>query len=45
MKRNPIAILRGISPEDAADIAAVLIEAGIDTVGVPSNSPNPFDGI
>ncbi len=39
MKRNLIAILRGIRPEEAIEIAAVLIEAGITTIEVPLNSP------
>jgi 2-dehydro-3-deoxyphosphogalactonate aldolase len=45
MSRPLIAILRGIVPEEAVDIAAVLIEAGIDRIEVPLNSPDPFSSI
>jgi 2-dehydro-3-deoxyphosphogalactonate aldolase len=45
MSRPLIAILRGIVPEEAVDIAAVLIEAGIDRIEVPLNSPDPFASI
>jgi 2-dehydro-3-deoxyphosphogalactonate aldolase len=45
MKRNLIAILRGLDPARAAETAAVLIEAGITTIEVPLNSPRPLDSI
>ena len=45
MSRPLIAILRGIEPTEAAAIAAVLIEAGIDRIEVPLNSPDPFTSI
>jgi 2-dehydro-3-deoxyphosphogalactonate aldolase len=45
MSRPLIAILRGIVPEEAVDIAAVLIEAGIDRIEVPLNSPDPLSSI
>jgi 2-dehydro-3-deoxyphosphogalactonate aldolase len=45
MSRPLIAILRGIVPEEAVDIAAVLIEAGIDRIEVPLNSPGPLSSI
>ena len=40
-----IAILRGLTPDAAEGIGAALIEAGIDRIEVPLNSPNPFDSI
>jgi len=45
MSRPLIAILRGILPNEAADVAATLIECGIDRIEVPLNSPDPFDSI
>jgi 2-dehydro-3-deoxyphosphogalactonate aldolase len=43
--RNIIAILRGITPSDAASAAEALVTAGITTLEVPLNSPDPFDSI
>ncbi|MCO4848026.1 MAG: 2-dehydro-3-deoxy-6-phosphogalactonate aldolase [Yoonia sp.] len=40
-----IAILRGVTPSEAAPIAASLIDAGITQIEVPLNSPDPFDSI
>lgn len=45
MSRNLIAILRGIKPEEVRDIGQVLIEAGIDRIEVPLNSPQPLKSI
>lgn len=39
MSRNIIAILRGITPPEAVDIAGRLIDAGITRIEVPLNSP------
>lgn len=40
-----VAILRGLEPERAVDIGAVLIEAGFEMIEVPLNSPDPFTSI
>lgn len=43
--RNLIAILRGITPPEAAAAARVLVAAGISRIEVPLNSPDPFASI
>ncbi|MEL7175502.1 MAG: 2-dehydro-3-deoxy-6-phosphogalactonate aldolase [Pseudomonadota bacterium] len=45
MTRPLIAILRGITPDEAVPICGALIEAGIDWVEVPMNSPEPVKSI
>lgn len=40
-----IAILRGVQPQEAEAIAAVLAEAGFAIVEVPLNSPSPLESI
>lgn len=46
MSRCPlVAILRGVRPEEAEAIGAVLIKAGFSMIEVPLNSPDPFDSI
>lgn len=45
MPRNIIAILRGIAPDQAVDAVEALIKAGITSIEVPLNSPDPFNSI
>lgn len=45
MKREIIAILRGVSPAEAVDVCKVIVDAGIDMIEVPLNSPDPFVSI
>ncbi|MEO0916522.1 MAG: 2-dehydro-3-deoxy-6-phosphogalactonate aldolase [Pseudomonadota bacterium] len=45
MSRPLIAILRGVTPDEAAPICAALIDAGVTKIEVPLNSPDPFDSI
>ena len=40
-----IAILRGVEPEEAVEVATILYEAGFRIVEVPLNSPSPFVSI
>ena len=40
-----IAIIRGITPEDAEAVGGALIDAGLRIIEVPLNSPRPFDSI
>jgi 2-dehydro-3-deoxyphosphogalactonate aldolase len=43
--RNIIGIFRGIKPDECEAIVRGAIEAGITTIEVPLNSPEPFDSI
>ena len=40
-----VAIIRGVTPPDAAGIAQALFDGGIRIIEVPLNSPDPFDSI
>lgn len=45
MTRPIIAILRGVTPGEAVPVGAALVEAGIASIEVPLNSPDPFESI
>ena len=40
-----VAIIRGVTPREAAAIGRALVDGGIRIVEVPLNSPDPFDSI
>lgn len=45
MQLEIVAILRGVRPEEAEDIAGACVRAGIGAVEVPLNSPDPLASI
>ena len=45
MKREIIAILRGIKPNEVLAVAHSIAESGITQIEVPMNSPDVFDSI
>ena len=45
MKRNLVAILRGVKTDEIIGIGEALIAAGFEAIEIPLNSPNPFDSI
>lgn len=40
-----VAILRGLTPDEAPAVGAALVDAGFTLVEVPLNSPHPFESI
>jgi len=40
-----VAILRGLTPEEAVDVGEALLGAGFTCLEVPLNSPRPLDSI
>nr|WP_321454660.1 2-dehydro-3-deoxy-6-phosphogalactonate aldolase [uncultured Cohaesibacter sp.] len=40
-----VAILRGLTPEDALGMGQALVDAGFSIIEVPLNSPRPFESI
>ena len=44
-RRNLMAILRGIRPDEAVSIAEVLVAEGFSLIEVPMNSPDPLDSV
>ncbi len=45
LRRDLIAILRGVKPDEVLAIGEELVSAGIDVIEVPLNSPDPFQSI
>jgi 2-dehydro-3-deoxyphosphogalactonate aldolase len=45
LRRDLIAILRGLKPGNALAVGTALVEAGIEAIEVPLNSPDPFTSI
>ena len=45
LRRNLVAILRGLKPEEALSMASAVFDAGIEAIEVPLNSPDPFVSI
>ena len=45
LKRNLVAILRGLEPANAEATVMELVEAGFEAIEVPLNSPDPFVSI
>jgi 2-dehydro-3-deoxyphosphogalactonate aldolase len=45
MRRDLVAILRGLKPEEAHDVVMALVDAGLEAIEIPLNSPDPFNSI
>ncbi|MEB3366535.1 2-dehydro-3-deoxy-6-phosphogalactonate aldolase [Saccharopolyspora mangrovi] len=40
-----IAILRGVTPDEVVAVGEALVDAGVDAIEVPLNSPDPFTSV
>ena len=40
-----VAIIRGVTPDEAVEIGTAIMEAGVGIIEVPLNSPSPFESI
>lgn len=45
LKRDLVAILRGVKPDEIAGIGDALADAGFEAIEIPLNSPHPFHSI
>ena len=45
LNRGLVAILRGLTPDEAVEMAQAIHDAGIEAIEVPLNSPEPFVSI
>lgn len=45
LRRSLVAILRGITPNEAEGVVAALVEEGFELAEIPLNSPDPFISI
>lgn len=45
MRRDLVAILRGLKPEETHDIVSALVDEGLEAIEIPLNSPEPFRSI
>jgi 2-dehydro-3-deoxyphosphogalactonate aldolase len=45
LKRDLVAILRGLKADEAVAVCGAIVDAGIDAIEVPLNSPDPFRSI
>jgi 2-dehydro-3-deoxyphosphogalactonate aldolase len=45
LKRDIVAVLRGLRPDEALAVGGAVFDAGIEAIEVPLNSPDPFRSI